>query len=146
MKAFKRIHISLQTWLTLLVCAVVLVSLSVTGYLIGDKAAENERGHQAERVMDIASTISHTQLVIDGLTGAGPLEEIQSFTSAVQEDTNVEYIVVMDGEHIRQSHPNAENDWSLFCWRRPVQSFPGGTIHICGKWDAWQINEGICTN
>ena len=93
---------------------------------------------QKESWKYIASTISHTQLVIDGLTGAGPVEEIQSFTNAVQEDTNVEYIVVMDGEHIRQSHPNGGNDWSLFCWRRPVQRLSrGNDIHLCG----WEMGR-----
>ena len=103
MKVFKRIHISLQTRLTLLVCTVVLVSLSVTGYLIGSKAAKMPEDYQAEKVMDIASTISHTQLVIDGINGRGPVEEIQSFTSAVQEDTSVEYIVVIKTESISVS-------------------------------------------
>ncbi|MCZ2258384.1 DcuS/MalK family sensor histidine kinase [Sporosarcina sp. G11-34] len=125
MKVFKKIHISLRTWLTLLVCAVVLVSLSVTGYLIGSKSADNAREYQAEKVMDLASTISHTKLVIDGLTGVGPKEDIQSFTRAVQADTNVEYIVVINKDHIRQSHPVEERIGQYFVGNDEDRAFEG---------------------
>ena len=125
MRLFKRKKPSLQTRLTLLVCTVVLVSLSVTGYLIGSKATENAVSYQSEKVMDIASTISHSQLVIDSLTGVGSPEEIQSFTKSVQDDTNVEYIVVMNTEHIRQSHPIAERVGQYFVGNDEDRAFQG---------------------
>jgi two-component system, CitB family, sensor histidine kinase MalK len=62
MNVFKTKKISLQTRLTLLVCTVVLVSISVTGYLIRSKAAENDRSYQAEKVMDIMSIIGKRYL------------------------------------------------------------------------------------
>lgn len=114
MKTYKTKPISMQVWLTVLVCAVVLVSISVTGYLIGSKSAENAKESQSEKAMDIAMTISHTQTVIDGLTGKGPVEAIQSFTRSVQSDTHVEYIVVMNTDRIRQSHPVPERIGDYF--------------------------------
>jgi len=116
---------SLQTRLTLLVCTVVLVSLSITGYLIGSKATENARDYQAEKIMDIASTISHSQLVIDTLTGGGSPTKIQHFTKKVQDDTNVEYIVVMNTAHIRQSHPIAERIGQYFVGNDEDRAFEG---------------------
>ena len=114
MKLYKRKPISMQVWLAALVCAVVLVSLSVTGYLIGSKAADKARDYQSEKAMDVAVTISHVQPVIDGLTGKGPVEDIQTFTTAVRNDTNVEYIVVMNTERIRYSHPEPERIGQYF--------------------------------
>lgn len=104
----------MQIWLAALVCAVVLVSLSVTGYLIGSRAADKAREYQSEKAMDVALTISHVQPVIDGLTGKGPIEAIQTFTESVQNDTNVEYIVVMNTERIRYSHPEPERIGQYF--------------------------------
>ncbi|QUW23107.1 two-component system sensor histidine kinase DcuS [Sporosarcina sp. Marseille-Q4063] len=106
--------IRLQTKLTILVCTVVLVSLLVTAYLIGSKAVENSRAFQENKVMDIATTISHTKLIKDGLTGNGPVEAIQSFTSEVQKNTSVQYIVVLNKNHIRQSHPVEERIGEYF--------------------------------
>ncbi|MDV6379507.1 DcuS/MalK family sensor histidine kinase [Sporosarcina sp. GW1-11] len=125
MRVYKNRTISMQVWLTALVCAVVLVSLSVTGYLIGSKAADKARSYQSEKAMDIAIAISHTQPVIDGLTGKGPVEDIQTFTKSIQDDTHVEYIVVMNNERIRQSHPIAERIGQYFVGGDEDRAFQG---------------------
>ncbi|PIC94799.1 hypothetical protein CSV69_15005 [Sporosarcina sp. P26b] len=114
MKKHNKRPISMQVWLTALVGLVVFVSLAVTGFLIGGSAADRARDTQSEKAMNIAITISHTQSVIDGLTGKGPIEEIQAFTQSVQDETQVEYIVVMNTERIRQSHPVAERIGQYF--------------------------------
>ncbi|WP_172372134.1 DcuS/MalK family sensor histidine kinase [Sporosarcina jiandibaonis] len=111
---FIKHKIRLQTKITILVCTVVLVSLSVTAYLIGSKAVKNSRTFHENNVMDIATTISHTQLIKDGLTGEGPVEAIQSFTREVRENTNVQYIVVLNKDHIRLSHPVEERIGEYF--------------------------------
>lgn len=125
MKVLKNRPISLQIWLTCLVCAVVLVSLSVTGCLIGGKAAEKAREYQSEKAMDIAKTISHAQPVIDALTSRGSVEDIQTFTKAVQDDTDVEYIVVMNNERIRLSHPVTERIGQYFVGGDEDRAFQG---------------------
>ena len=114
MKLFNIKKVRLQTKLTLLVCTVVLISLSVTAYLIGSKAVANSRSSQEDKVMDIATTLSYTKLIKDGLTGDGPVEAIQSFTNEVQRNTNVQYIVVLNKDHIRQSHPVEERIGEYF--------------------------------
>lgn len=116
---------SLQTQLTVLVSVVVLVSLSITAYMIGSKAVKGSKEFQAEKVMDIATTISHTKLVIDGLSGDEPADAIQKFTKQVQEDTNVQYIVVMDKNHIRHSHPNPERVGQYFVGNDEDRAFNG---------------------
>ena len=116
---------SLQTKFTVLVSVVVLISLSITAYMIGSNAIKESKEFQAEKVMDIATTISHTKLVIDGLSGDEPADAIQKFTKQVQEDTNVQYIVVMDNNHIRHSHPNPERVGQYFVGDDEDRAFNG---------------------
>ena len=125
--------IRLQTRLTVLVCTVVLISLSVTAYLIGSKAADNSRSFQSNKVMDIAMTISHNQLIKDGLTGDGLMEEIQTFTKKVQEDTNVQYIVVLNKDHIRQSHPVKDRIGEYFVGGDEDRAFEGESYTSLAK-------------
>lgn len=110
----KEKKVSLQTKLTVLVCAVVLIAIVVTASLIGHKAIENSKAIHANKVMDLAKTISHTDLIKDGLTGKGSPDAIQAFTKKVQEETAVEYIVVLNKEHIRLSHPVGERIGEYF--------------------------------
>lgn len=125
MEMFSGKKIRLQTKIMILVCTVVLVSVSVTAYLIGSKAVGNSRDFQANKVMDIARTISHSKLIKDGLSGNGPVEAIQSFTKEVQEDTNVQYIVVLNKEHIRQSHPVTDRIGENFVGGDEDRAFKG---------------------
>lgn len=106
--------ISLQARLTILVCTVVLIAIAVTASLIGSKAIGNSNAFHANKVMDLAKTISHTPLITDGLTGKISPDAIQTFTQKVQADTAVEYIVVLDKEHIRLSHPVGERIGEYF--------------------------------
>lgn len=106
--------VSLQTKLTVLVCTVVLIAIAVTASLIGHKAIANSKAIHANKVMDLAKTISHTDLIKDGLTGKVSPDAIQTFTKKVQEETAVEYIVVLNEEHIRLSHPVGERIGEYF--------------------------------
>ncbi|MDS9471572.1 DcuS/MalK family sensor histidine kinase [Sporosarcina pasteurii] len=110
----KNKNVSLQTKLTVLVCTVVLIAIAVTAYLIGNKAIANSKEFHANKVMDLAKTISHTQLIQDGLIGKESPDKIQTFTKSVQEETGVEYIVVLNKEHIRLSHPVGERIGEYF--------------------------------
>ncbi len=121
----KRRPLSLQIWLTLLVCTVVVASLSASGYLIGINTAENVQQRQAEKVMNIASIVSRTQVVIDGLTGKVPHESVQDFTRAVQLDTGVHYIVVMNNDRIRLSHPMTSRIGQYFVGNDEDRAFLG---------------------
>lgn len=94
-------------------------------YLIGSKGADNSRSFQSNKVMDIAKTISHNQLIKDGLAGDDLVEEIQNFTKKVQEETNVHYIVVLDKDHIRQSHPVKDRIGEYFVGGDENRAFQG---------------------
>lgn len=106
MKGFRnRKTFRLQTKIILLIMGVLFVALAVTSFLIASETAERTRENQNEKVMNIATAVSKTELVINKLTDPDNSREIQTYTKAVQEETDVDYIVIMDNKHIRQSHP-----------------------------------------
>ena len=102
----KRDLINFQMRLILIFCSIILLSLIVTGYLIGSKIINETSAHQEEKVMDIANVMSRSSEVIDGLSMGTSGNKLQEYTLEVQKSTGVEYIVVMNKDSIRQSHPN----------------------------------------
>lgn len=98
--------LSLQTIVTLLVCGVVVLSLMVTNFLISDKIARTIQENQAEKASSIARTIASTPLINQALSGKRPESDIQVFANKIREATKMEFIVVMDMNGIRKSHPD----------------------------------------
>jgi len=98
----------LKTLILWLVTVVVAMALVLTGILIAnDYAAATQRSLE-ERAQAIASAVGQTPTVLDSLrngTYGGP---VQTYTMKVKADTNVGYIVVMDMNSVRLSHPNEE--------------------------------------
>ncbi|SDH17707.1 two-component system, CitB family, sensor histidine kinase MalK [Alteribacillus persepolensis] len=121
----KKQPLRLQTWITLMVCFVLIVALTVTGILIGRNTAENAREAQEAKIMNIAETVSRAPAVIQGLETTTQKNTIQSYTQSVQENTHVHYIVVMDMSHIRQSHPVEERIGQYFVGGDEDRAFEG---------------------
>lgn len=97
---------SLQTIITLLVCGVVALSLAVTDILISQKVAENTQQNLADKATTIARIVAHSPLVIEALNGQRAETEIQPFANDIRQTTAVEFVVVMDMQGIRKSHPD----------------------------------------
>ncbi|GAB3043616.1 DcuS/MalK family sensor histidine kinase [Virgibacillus ainsalahensis] len=117
--------IRLQTRIILLIIGVLSVALAVTSLLIASETADSTRENEREKVMNIASTVSQSQLVTEKLTDPDNSGEIQSYTKAVQEDTDVDYIVVMDNQHIRRSHPVEKRIGEYFVGNDEDRAFGG---------------------
>lgn len=125
MKKISLKNLRLQTKLMLLVSVVVLISLIATAYLIGSQAVAQSKRYQEEKVMDIALTLSHSQVIQDGLTGKASPEMIQQYVKQVRESTNTQYIVVLNKERIRLSHPNADRIGGTFVGGDENRAFEG---------------------
>jgi CitB family two-component system sensor histidine kinase MalK len=98
----------LQTRITILVCAVVAMALLVTDLIISQRIAENTRNQIEQKATDIGHIVAHSPLVIDALSGKADESLIQSYAAEIQGITDVEFIVVMDMEGTRKSHPDPE--------------------------------------
>ncbi len=98
----------LSTIIMLLVCLVVLVSLIITDLLITDSTSENIRNQLEEKATIVSRTVAQSQIVRKGLQGEVDQDKIQEYAMTIQDETGVLFVVVMDMNGIRQSHPVPE--------------------------------------
>ena len=94
--------------ITLLVCTVVIFSLLVTDILISHNVERTTEDSQAEKAKTIAHIVANDSIVIDGLIGKADTSAIQTYTNRILKNTGVQFIVVMDMNGIRKSHPNPQ--------------------------------------
>ncbi|EJR02180.1 hypothetical protein II3_01722 [Bacillus cereus MC67] len=107
MKKRKRLW-NLWKTITLLVCTVVIFSLLVTDILISHNVERTTEESQAEKAKTIAHIVANDSVVIDGLIGKADTSAIQTYTNRILKNTGVQFIVVMDMDGIRKSHPNPQ--------------------------------------
>lgn len=107
MKKRKRLW-NLWKTITLLVCTVVIFSLLVTDILISHNVERTTEDSQAEKAKTIAHIVANDSIVIDGLIGKIDTATIQTYTNRILKNTGVQFIVVMDMNGIRKSHPNPQ--------------------------------------
>ncbi len=107
MKKRKRLW-NLWKTITLLVCTVVIFSLLVTDILISHNVERTTEDSQAEKAKTIARIVANDSIVIDGLAGKVDTALIQVYTNKILKSTDVQFIVVMDMNGIRKSHPNPQ--------------------------------------
>lgn len=107
MKKRKRLW-NLWKTITLLVCTVVIFSLLVTDILISHNVERTTEDSQAEKAKTIAHIVANESIVIDGLIGKADPSAIQTYTNRILKNTGVQFIVVMDMNGIRKSHPNPQ--------------------------------------
>jgi two-component system, CitB family, sensor histidine kinase MalK len=104
----KRPKFRLQTTIIFLVCGVVALALFVTDLLISNEVGQATAKNQSEKAMNIARMVAHTPLIMQALQQKQNEQEIQKYTSEMTKLTNVEFIVVMDMNGIRKSHPSPD--------------------------------------
>lgn len=103
----KKSFLNLQTKITVLVCGVVAVALLVANILVSSYVASSTQKGLAEKAADIARIIARSDEVIGALSGQRNEAEIQTFANDIRSATNVEFIVVIDMNRIRKSHPDS---------------------------------------
>lgn len=103
-----KLQLNLQTTIIMLVCSVVIVALFVTYILITVSTSERVRQHQADKAMYIARTIANSPFIIEALERGDNQQVIQDFAEKIRVVNGVEFIVVMDMNAIRKSHPDPE--------------------------------------
>lgn len=96
----------LTTVISLFVIAVVTVSLIVTDVLISRHTSEETQEQLEDKARIISRTIAESRVVREELLTSDIEETIQDYTATIQQASDVLFIVVMDMEGVRQSHPN----------------------------------------
>ena len=99
----------LQTKLTLLVIAVVFVSISIIISFVASWMTGNIESKARTNIMNVAEMVAHSREIINALEAKDPNRKIGPYiTMQLQNLEQGEYIIVADMEGIRYSHPNPE--------------------------------------
>ncbi|WP_249872687.1 DcuS/MalK family sensor histidine kinase [Oceanobacillus saliphilus] len=117
----KKRSLKLQTLILLLVFLIVLISVIVTNVFLSNYIENRTQEHLSQKVQDIARMVAHSDVVIDGLQGDQPPERIQNYANEMRELTDTGFIVVLDMNLIRLSHPLAEEVGKSFYNREDAQ-------------------------
>ncbi|GJM68693.1 hypothetical protein HMSSN036_09090 [Paenibacillus macerans] len=105
MKFFGR-TLRLQTTITLMVCSVLALVLLAVYLLFNMKISGLTREDLEHKAITIARTVSRDPTVLSALNGQADAGLVQEFTEEIRTLNGVQFIVVMDGQGIRLSHPD----------------------------------------
>lgn len=99
----------LQAKLTILIVAVVFISISIIIFFVTSWMTSNIEGKARTNIMNVAEMVAHSNEIINELKIKDPDKKIGPYI-ALQLKTldQIQYIIVADNEDIRYSHPNPE--------------------------------------
>ncbi|QIC07679.1 two-component system sensor histidine kinase DcuS [Brevibacillus sp. 7WMA2] len=126
----RKLQLSLHTKIILLIGIVVISSLLVTNVLISRDIASQTKDSLSEKVTDIGRIVANSVIVIEGLTGKRDQAEIQTFSNRIKDLTNVTFVVVLDMNLIRKSHPIPSRVGQSFLDREDANASLSGKEYI----------------
>jgi len=99
----------LQTKLTLLVIIVVFISISIIISFVVSWMTGNIERKARTNIMNVAEMAAHSTEIVNALEAKDPSRKIGTYVNIqLKELEQVEYIIVVDNDGIRYSHPNPE--------------------------------------
>lgn len=105
---FKARPLKLGWYITLLVCLVMAISLAVTNWLVSQRVVELTEDYFEGKARDLSHFMAESIIVKEALTGRRLKIDVQHFAETIRRVSEVEYVVVIDMQGIRYSHPNVE--------------------------------------
>jgi sensor histidine kinase regulating citrate/malate metabolism len=109
----------------ILVSAVVLAQLLVSGAIFATFIADISQAQIGRRALDIAQTLAQTPGVEQALKEGDRSGRIQSMAERIRARIGAEFIVVADRNSVRLSHPNPENIGKTFVGGDEFQALQG---------------------
>lgn len=103
-----RNKLSLKLMIVLLVCIVVLMSLLMMNIRADKAVSDRVKKHKEEVAFHVSRIIANAPIVIGGLEGIIPEARIQDYTEKLIKELDVQFIVVMDMDGVRKSHPDPD--------------------------------------
>ena len=101
------VSLKLQEKIILLVCGVVLVALTATGWVISHQVAEDTKAQIGNAVMYVARIVAQSDTVVEGLNGKRSGKDVQDYANNIRHLTKYAVVVVFDMDGMRKSHPDA---------------------------------------
>lgn len=97
----------LQTKLTILIIIVVFISISIIIFFVASWMTKNIKSTSKTNVMNVAEMVANSREVIDALSKKDPDKIIGPYIeNQLKSLDEIEYIIVVDNEGMRYSHPN----------------------------------------
>jgi two-component system, CitB family, sensor kinase len=86
----------------LVVLVVVVVAVGLAAY----DARQDTRDHARDQAVAVAEAVADSPAVLSALETSDPSEVLQPFAEDVRKDTDVDFVVVMNLDRTRYSHPD----------------------------------------
>jgi len=116
---------TLQNQMLILLSAVVLAQLLVSGAIFATFIAASSKAQIGKRALDLAHTVASMPIVHHALERGDPLGEVQHLTQKIRIRTGAEFIVVANRDSVRLSHPNPQNIGKTFVGGDEVRALQG---------------------
>lgn len=115
----------LQTKIILLVVAVVVVALLVTDVLISKNTEVDIQNGISRQANSVGQLVARSPIVIDGLDKRKNIDAMQSYANESAQAADVEFIVILNMQGVRESHPNPANIGKPFVGGDEAESLTG---------------------
>lgn len=110
----ERKTLKLHTLILLLVFGIIMTSILITSIFISLYESNRTKENLSEKIRDVARMTAHSQTVIDGLQKDYIDLSLQEYANEMIELTDVGFIVVLNMDLIRYSHPLTEEIGNSF--------------------------------
>ncbi len=87
------------------VLVLVVAALALAAY----DARRDARTSATDRAVSVAEAVADSPAVLSALAGSDPSATLQPYAEQVRTDTDVDFVVVMDLDRTRFTHPNPDN-------------------------------------
>lgn len=124
-KAGMFVRLRLKTKIFLLIILVVFLSLAIAGFLITEYVSKNIEGQISQLALDIAHTVAEIPDIRDSIGKKDGYLIINPIAEEIRKKTKAEFVVVMDMESIRYSHPVKERIGQKFVGGDEKEVFTG---------------------
>ena len=98
--------LQLRARITLLVASILGLALLVTGIMVHWRMEQQTREALGDKVVLLSRIMAETEVVRDGLLGKRPQGDVQNCAERIRIEAGVDYVVVIDMNGLRLSHPN----------------------------------------
>jgi CitB family two-component system sensor histidine kinase MalK len=115
----------LRARITILVSLILGLALLVTGLLVDWRMEQETREALSEKVVLLSRIVSEAEVVRDGLAGRRDPEQVQALAERIRAETGVAYVVVVDMQGLRLSHPNQAQIRARFAGGDDVDVYRG---------------------
>lgn len=103
----KKPTLGLQATIAIFACIVVALALLAADIVITENISSDTERNIMAGTMEVARSIANAPMVVEGLSGKRDERQIQIFVDKVTNImSDIQFIVVMDMNGIRKSHPN----------------------------------------